>query len=268
LGMYETQSGLPDEGYWIIRSEDGGKTWTKPLYTGLRVDIPYIVAPISNLPLNAGEKLQIEVELRNYDTSTLKFPPEVLNIKKLYLEIPWIELEKDTDQDGLTDLAEERLLTDPQNPDTDEDGIPDERDSLPLVSMKGTGSPESAMMLAVLKNLAGEKSRDYLKTSASNEVPDKTRVLTTEYTLFIVGNRLHFESLIPASRMIILSPMELEAAKNKYGSFGVIDFSAFMLDSMKNRGYVIWKSSYWGGTIELKRIDGEWTIVKKTEWYS
>jgi hypothetical protein len=38
----------------------------------------------------------------------------------------------DMDMDGLTDLVEARLLTDPNDPDSDRDGLPDGRDSNPL----------------------------------------------------------------------------------------------------------------------------------------
>ncbi|MGM0941297.1 MAG: thrombospondin type 3 repeat-containing protein [Bacillota bacterium] len=38
---------------------------------------------------------------------------------------------RDTDKDGLTDLQEKKLGTNPINPDTDEDGIPDNLDVHP-----------------------------------------------------------------------------------------------------------------------------------------
>src|SRR4029077_13350111 len=40
--------------YWIVLSSDGGKTWGRPLYTGLRVNQPYVVRELSALPLFDG----------------------------------------------------------------------------------------------------------------------------------------------------------------------------------------------------------------------
>jgi hypothetical protein len=51
------------------------------------------------------------------------------------------ELRKDSDHDGLTDLVEARLGTDPHRADTDGDGIPDSRDTNPLIA----GSPNPSV---------------------------------------------------------------------------------------------------------------------------
>ncbi len=46
------------------------------------------------------------------------------------------EIERDSDKDGLTDLIEQRFMTDPTKPDTDGDGKKDGEDMNPLVSSK------------------------------------------------------------------------------------------------------------------------------------
>ncbi|MCB1217615.1 hypothetical protein KDL44_09485 [bacterium] len=54
------------------------------------------------------------------------------------------ELRLDSDGDGLTDVAEGLIQTDPQQPDTDGDGLPDGRDRNPLVNMATLGPTERA----------------------------------------------------------------------------------------------------------------------------
>src|SRR5262249_36546040 len=33
--------------YWVLRSHDGGRTWGAPLYSGLRLQQPYVILPLS-----------------------------------------------------------------------------------------------------------------------------------------------------------------------------------------------------------------------------
>ncbi|MCB1220980.1 MAG: hypothetical protein H7A35_08185 [Planctomycetales bacterium] len=59
------------------------------------------------------------------------------------------ELRSDRDGDGLTDITEQRLLTDPDNPDTDGDGTPDRLDCTPNASLDGLGPVERAMLRGI-----------------------------------------------------------------------------------------------------------------------
>src|SRR5712691_10692249 len=91
--------------YWVIRSHDGGRTWGRPIYTGLRIQSPYVVRPLSNAPLLAGDHLQVEVKVEELDASSITFPPVGLRAKRvqegLLLQIPFADLERDSDTDGL-----------------------------------------------------------------------------------------------------------------------------------------------------------------------
>jgi hypothetical protein len=57
--------------YWVLLSGDGGATWEAPLYTGLRINQPYVVRPVSALPLFDGDHLRLEVEIREIDPTQL-----------------------------------------------------------------------------------------------------------------------------------------------------------------------------------------------------
>lgn len=66
-------------------------------------------------------------------------------------------LTRDTDSDGWTDLLEEFYLTDPHNPDTDGDGVPDAQDLDPLAA-DAPDTDEAAIRQAALVTL-GEANR-------------------------------------------------------------------------------------------------------------
>src|SRR5438105_12534671 len=100
-----------------------------------------------------GDHLDVAVDIHEIDTASITFPPVDLRAKRevhgLYLELPWADLRRDSDGDGITDLVEERIATDPHNADSDGDGIADGKDGLPLVPL-GSGRTAEAEVLATL----------------------------------------------------------------------------------------------------------------------
>ncbi len=219
----------------------------------------------------------MEVEIQEMDTGLITFPPIAVGLRReqrgLYLEIPFSALEKDTDRDGLSDIAEERLLTDAENPDTDGDGILDGQDSLPLVALNGPATPDSTAMAAVLNKISGEESGAIIHEvrRPPNDLMDlfagiKTGVLTRERTLFVVADRARFRGLIPAHRTIVFSPEELERVQKKFGPLFAIELPVFILDPAKERGYVVWNARWKGGTLRLIKVNGEWKVEHSSEW--
>jgi hypothetical protein len=196
----------------------------------------------------------------------------------LMLTIPFADLERDSDGDGLTDLAEERLVTDPANPDTDGDGLRDGDDPLPQVPWSGVMTDQSAALAAVLERVAGMKSGAIIHEIGPsggakggrplNEFMEHMRhaTLTDERTTFIVGERAAFASLATSRRAVVLTNHELELAHKKFGPMMPIDLSLFVLDHEARRGYVIWDASWVGGTIELEKKDGQWIAKDVGSW--
>jgi hypothetical protein len=80
---YDPVGELSRGAYWVIRSHDGGGTWGRPIYTGLRIQSPYVVRRLSNAPLLAGDHLQVEVKVEELDTSSITFPPVGLRAKRV-----------------------------------------------------------------------------------------------------------------------------------------------------------------------------------------
>jgi len=108
---------------WIAQKA-GGK-WVKPIFTGLNT------APVSGF---VSKKRDI--------------PKDDPKIKAL-IAGGWLKtlvnapgLRKNQDGDGLTDLEEARLGTDPKRTDTDGDGLPDDRDANPVAPDRRLNDPE------------------------------------------------------------------------------------------------------------------------------
>lgn len=236
-----------DGGYWVLRSSDGGKTWRQPLYTGLRVKLPYTVREESALPLLAGDRLRVEVEIEPIDSEPAHIAAELARRpgqQGLYLEIPFEELERDSDGDGLTDLAEQRLLTDPGNPDTNGDGTADGLDRTPTVPRLDPAAP-AARFIATL-----------LQDSGIRDGPLVTVVTPDERISFAVGERRWFSGLRPPHRLIVLTKEE-ERALGKQLALPIEEgFEILVFDRAGRHAFVLN-----GGARTYEDRDGVWQQV-------
>jgi hypothetical protein len=273
---YDPVGEVSSGAYWVLLSSDGGRTWDPPLYTGLRVNQPYVVR-LSRLPLLEENHIQIEVEIAELDPSEIHFPPVLLQPKRvakgLYLDIPLELLQKDSDGDGLTDLAEERLLTDPESRDTDGDGLEDSVDPLPNVPFRRE-APPSATARALAAFLADNWNVD--RAAIIEGIPagprplccakDKVRTVD-EKTLFLIADRGLFSALEPTKRVVVLTAEEAEAAEQKFGPFFPQRLKLFVFDRSGRRAYVIWDASWEGGqTLLEEQPDGTWKATPTTSW--
>lgn len=90
----------------------------------------------SKLSMLCNGKVQIEVTIWKRDESVGGSPlagyTYLWKEWDVYLSMSLADLQRDSDGDGLTDLFEERILTDPNSSDTDSDGLPDASDNQPL----------------------------------------------------------------------------------------------------------------------------------------
>jgi len=113
--------------YWVAISTDAGHTW-KYYYTGLSEDNFYHIKVRSKIPFikNAGT-IQAEMAIVREGGKG----SDMLIRDNLIAEIDLNKLTKDSDGDGLTDVVERRLGTNPESADTDMDGIADAIDPNP-----------------------------------------------------------------------------------------------------------------------------------------
>ena len=138
----ETLYGRPLPGLWVAYSTDSGSSW-EYYYTGLVQKKPLFVKWYSNSPLiNDNGDLQIEACLFIQDRTIGPWGMEhfklALSEDGLLLTFDLQTLRRDSDDDGLTDIAEAKFHTDPNNPDTDGDGIHDNLDMNPRFSLPRT----------------------------------------------------------------------------------------------------------------------------------
>ncbi len=115
---------------WIVKKVDG--KWTSPIFTGMNPD------PVSGFV----KPKPAEARFKGFTAKEL-------------VEGKWFEafvgdasLLKDSDGDGLSNVAERRLQTDPNKADTDGDGIDDQLDLWPNVGRKAETDEEKALEAA------------------------------------------------------------------------------------------------------------------------
>jgi len=275
--LYDEQSAASAGGYWVLLSDEKGTTWRRPLYTGLRANLPYTVREKSALPLLAGDRLQVEVvveELSSFFTSDDSGPAELAPRQPragIYLDIPLAELERDSDGDGLSDLDEERLLTDPEEADTDHDGIGDAEDPMPTVAAVDTPSPAAGAAAALL---------DYvLANGQSPPAPRRGAVFggccdpapaapLGGRTVFVAGERQWFAGWRPAYRLIVLTAEELETLRRKVTAPFFFGIELLVLDRSGRRAYAVWTGANRGGTVALQQKGGTWQAEQRDYWMS
>lgn len=255
--------------YWVLHSTDGGRTWDAPLYTGLRESAPYLVPPASKLPLIHGDHLEVEVEVHELDPSSITFPPVALRTlreeKGLFLEMSWQALRHDSDGDGLTDLMEERLGTDPNAADSDGDGMSDARDGLPLVPLGAGRTPEAEVLAHVLKGFyagggaivvglpGNEEERNACVVRASN---------VGDGALFIVGDPALMTPIDINRRVIVFTPEELEAYEAKFGMTFAADVSLMIVRHDGRKALVVMNQRWAEDVLELTKTKDGWSVQK------
>ena len=266
---------ISDGGYWVLLSKDGGATWGDPLYTGLRLNQPYVVRPVSSFSLFAGDHLRLEVEVLELDSSLLFFPPVSLPVKRsaegLFLEIPLSTLTRDSDGDGLTDLTEARLLTDPSLADSDGDRLTDGDDPLPCVPQSADTSITTEALAAVVQEIAGVGKRALIEGVVGTPIGvaccgSQKGPPFIEPTVFFIGERPLFAGLRPDRRVVILTHGEAEAAANIFGPFFPLTLKLFLFDHTGHHAFVVWSASWQGGVLRLEEKNGQWIVNKLLSW--
>jgi hypothetical protein len=261
-------------GYWVVRSLDRGNTW-ESLYTGLRELQPYELVIDSTIPLIRPDGVRIEVNRKELDESSITFPPIALrttNEKRgLMLDFRWVDLERDSDGDGLTDLVEERIFTDPHSADSDGDGIDDGADPLPQVAFRRTTDPQADILAAVLGSYYGEKLTVSTLTEPADantescEAPRWSR--SDQRTMFIVGDPDDFAGLQTSLRAIVVTAAEMEAAEKKFGRTLAVHISPIVIDHTGTRAWVDINDEWRGATYRLeKQEDGSWGVEIVGSW--
>ncbi len=262
-------------GYWLFISKDG-KHWGPAIYTGLRIYRPYVVVPKSRLPILSadGQRVQVEVEIRELDEEKIVFPPICMATKRtrtgLFLEAPIATLERDTDGDGLSDLLEERLMLNPNNRDSDGDGIADGADAMPNVSDADQPSPDAAILKAFFE--LGEYAPPGIMTGGLTAPGDASipmydvALRPTDKVLFVEAGGLDFHGLKPNRRIVVLQPDQMEEAVKRFGHFYPLSFGDVLRSADGKKVFFKYTEHWRGGAIHAEFKGGVWVLTSLGRW--
>jgi hypothetical protein len=254
-------------GYWVHLSDDGGKTWQSPLYTGLAEHFPYVVAETSRLPMISGDHIRLAVEESLIDTASISYPPVGTKVRQrrtgIYLDIPIAELRKDTNADGITDIAAHHLLLDGER-----------RVNSPFIvgSDRNCAKPLNGETLArveIVKKLfrveaqaliepVGAKAfhfGDWRKTGATSKPP-----------IFLKGNPDDYRCLSIDRLMVVYGDADQGRLRKFSPDFQLIELPPIRWNRDHTRGFVKWSMGFAGGTYRLTREGTGWKLESIGEW--
>jgi hypothetical protein len=254
-------------GYWVHISDDGGKHWNTPLYTGLAEHFPYIVPAKSRLPMLAGDRLHLEVQEALIDTASISYPPVGMRISRkrsgIYLDIPIADLEKDSDGDGLTDIAARHLLLDGK-----------EHKTTPyIVGLdNGCSAPVADTTLArleILKKLFDVEGRALIEAPDSKGPGGWRRAQPSgKPPIFLRGNPDDWRCVTLDRPMIVYSDADQERLRRFSPDFQLIELPPIRWNRNRKRGFVNWNTGWAGGTYRLTRAGEGWKLESISEWIS
>jgi hypothetical protein len=169
-------------------------------------------------------------------------------------QISVAEVKKDSDGDGWTDLEEQRLGTDPHNPDSDGDGIPDGVDACPLYSALSTSMDDESQILQKVF---------FAEYSLSN----------SRYLILVDGASKRIQVFGYRGPVLYLSKDEAATWKKQHPEGGI--FVHWKVNRI-SAGEATVDLTDWEGplaasgtTLRLKRYDAEWFVVGEDQgWIS
>ena len=268
-------------GYWVHLSNDGGKTWQKPLYTGLADLYPYVVLPDSKMPLFDGNTLDLAVDVQELDTSSITYPPVGLRSLRrqtnLYLKIPIADLTRDSVGDGLTDITREHLLLEPHAPGGDNQ-TPFLVGTGPSAKCGLVESPEQKALVLLLEKLFSvhtgaiiepvDRDTGSADAAIASEMAAASRrdPNSVDRPIFLLGAPTDFACLQTDRMMIVYSETDIARLLRTTPDFHAVSLSKIVYDRAHDRGYVSWSAGWSGGTDRLRLVNGEWVLDVISSW--
>ena len=264
---YDLPGEVPAYGLWLSLRRDG--KWGQPFYLGLQQHFPYVATPGSRLPLIAkdpsGDRLQLEVRVREIDPATITFPPVglgyVRKVDGIYLDIPLADIVRDSDGDGLGDIEEARLGLKPDHKDSDGDGVDDARDPLPLTAFAPGKSEDAQVARVILEKLMGhDKGAIMVAPAAKTGKADSLAsllgavggggpALRLSRTLFIGADPALFAGVVKTpAQLFVYSPADITALGRDKGIFYPPRITRLYRSLDRKRIFVEWSASWTGGT--------------------
>lgn len=254
-------------GYWIAISKDKGSTW-KNYYTGLVENYFYYIKPNPKIRLIKNEstiQLEVAVVRKTRQEMLPVGAPEFELVKdNLVIELDLPKLTSDKDNDGLTDILENKFFTNPHKQDTDGDGIDDFMDRNPR--HKDVKSKHSVLYKFLLEYSTMDSafvSFNYEFREKKGSVGDRAR------TYLIVTDDPNINNIEGTkNRYIILTKKEFEEYK-KYNYVPLKELGvspSFDIDGKPGQKKIHINGGFWGHDYLLIEKPEGW-IVKSIGSY-
>lgn len=270
---------IPAYGYWFQQTTDGGKIWQEPLYLGIQQYFPYFVVARSKLPMITGDSLNVEVEAREVDLESITFPPVGLTLKRtdrnLYLSFNFEALRRDTDRDGLTDLVERRLQMDPVSADSDDDGLEDARDPLPLTKFDPNASTaDKELAYAILSAIVGyERNAIVVNPRTADEQFDLMDMIgadrppsISDGAVFLVADPEKYSGIRTPFRLFVFSEEDVKKINAQGAPFYPVGIQSMFRRPDGSEYYVIWSAGWVGGEFVVRCKDEKCETEVISSW--
>lgn len=270
---YDPTGEVTGGAYWIHISEDGGRSWQSPLYTGLAVNFPYEILADARMPLLQGDVLQLAVNVRLIDTSSIFYPPVATRIRtrrdNLYLSIPLAALRADSDGDGWSDIAERRLFDLPggQHPfviGSDAQQCAG-RAPTPMTALMGdliAQNYNAAMDAAIIVPPRDGGGDEFAGVPAPNAASGG------QPTVLMVGDAADFACLHAPGPILVYSPAMVDAIRNLRPDFQPIRFNRPIMNRAGDKAIVHWTTGGAGGSNLFLWVNGQWQTRPLSQWIS
>lgn len=248
-------------GWWLARTTPGGE-W-EYLFTGLP-SLRYEVPGDSLVPLGSPP-YQVEVRIREIWAGG-DFVKTGEQIDHLVIELDPEALRADRDEDGLPDLVEGFLALDPDNPDTDGDGLDDRCDPLPHVRPAGRPTPAMEVVAVALGELLADPAQAGLpprpRRGKRQPIPGPLcgtgPLLESEHTSFVVAPRNLLGAFAPRHRVVALDPDEGEAERRRHRNSARLVLTLIEVDHTGSDALIMWRQANTWGILRVRRTEHGW----------
>lgn len=269
--MLDPTGEVSQGGYWIHLSDDGGRSWGPPLYTGLADRFPYVVVPASPITLLAGDDIHLAVEVAEIDTASISYPPVALRTRRraadLYLTIPIARLRADRNEDGLNDLAERHLLLDRVVAGAATPFVVGSDASL-CASVRSPESDARLALLGMLYRASGAAIVEPLDRAGIGFSGWRDAASADNEPIFLRANPADYRCLHARRPVIIYGEGDRVELEKMTPDFHMLELPAIQFNRAGDRGYVEWSGGWHGGTYRLRRAHGRWVFDDISTWIS
>lgn len=245
-------------GYWIALSYNRGYNW-QYFYTGLAECWPWYLKSKTSIPLFINDSvIQVEAAMMKMDDPVIlpDLPSGSYRLEKDWFKISFNlnQIKKDSDNDELTDIVETKFMTDPQNADTDHDGLIDGKDSNPR--FKSTTNELTLLMKYMLEDQSGNffdptKPYSYYEKKYPSESGEVYMIITND----------EFIHHLPETRntYIIITDREPNPFEHWKSTLHYNMFNRYNVKSSSDfkivKGALFWKDNY-----HVTRYKNGWKI--------